>query len=378
MINKPNFNTKKVWNTNKNSKLIIGDNGGFAKTFAADKDKIQKIFAPTIQENPDQKIKTKISNWFLTTKEKYYDKEWFRKINQRLINFQPKKYLNHIICGLVCMFVLGFFVYLAFFDQYFIIRQYNIKFIDNSYLNQKQNIDLVNYFNKNKLYGLFPNNQYWFINNLNLTASAQQLYPNVESIEIDKKTWPNSINLNIKTKKPLLTLSVKENNEQKYWQVATDGTILSQDKAGIWYNLVTVEKPYNLAVQTSTNTTQKFTLQDYSFNKNDIQLKRFLQTQQLFDYLKSMDLKPLTIIYPSLTDTDIIIQTEAGTNLMFDAAEFNLEVQKQRIAEFFETILDKGKLVDLEHKGNFKYVDFRIARKIHFCQKETKCNANLI
>ncbi len=372
-INKSNFSAKKVWNTNKSPKTTLGVGGSNTKTFATDKDKIQKIFAPTIQDNPDQKINTKVSNWFLTTKEKYYDKEWFRKINQKLINFQPQKHGNYALCSLICLSVLGFFVYLAFFDQYFIIRQYNIKFLDNSYLNQKQNIDLVNYFNKNKLYGLFPNNQYWFINNMNLTTSAQQLFPSVESVEIERKSWPNSIDLNIKTKKPLLTLSVKENNEQKYWQIAKDGTILSQDKAGIWYNLVTVEKPYNLAVQTTGNLSQKFTLQDYDFSKNDIQLKRFLQTNQLFDYLKTIDLKPLTITYPSLSDTDIIIQTEAGTNLMFDASEFNFEVQKKRIAEFFGTAIDKHKLLDLEHKGNFKYVDFRITRKIHFCQKDTKC-----
>lgn len=310
------------------------------------------------------------SNWWESTKFDFYDKQWFRKLNYQFVAFDIAKNINRLILGICILSFIGFFTYLSFFDQYFTIKKYTVEYINGSYLNNQQTFDLITHFQKNKLYRVFPNNQYWFANNLSLTASAKELFPEVKSINIKNRQWPDKILLQVETNKPILTIWVTENNEQKYWRINEDGKISSQDKAAIWYNLVKVEKPYSVQGDPS----QQLSLFDHSFENDPSQKQRFKLTKRLLDYFQSIDIKINSTTFPSISDTDIIMESEAGTKFLFDSLAFETDLQIQRLDYFLKSKSDKNDFYELHKKSSYTYFDFRIAHKAHVCKINEKCN----
>jgi hypothetical protein len=389
---------------------------GIGKSFTVDKDKIQKIFAPNItiadkssnieintkanlkteKDNKDifgnitnhselNKRKIKLAsiggfkdnlnnfyiNWWDSIKFDYYEKQWFRSFNYQVQSFQIIKNINIIILGFCTLSLVLFFVYLAFFDQYFTIKKYVINYTSGSYLNAQQTFELVNNFQKKKLYEIIPNNQYWFANNLNLTTSAKTIFPEIKSVKVKDRQWPNQINIEIETSKPLITLFVSENNEQKYWRINENGKISSQDKAALWYNLVKVEKPYTL--QNSENS-ENLSLYSHSFENNPAQKQRFKLTKQLIDYFRSIDTQINSVNYPSISDTDINIETTGGTKFLFDSVLYDEDLQIQRLDYFLKSKVEKLDFYESERGGNYAYFDFRVQNKIYYCQIKDKCN----
>jgi hypothetical protein len=309
-------------------------------------------------------------NWWDSIKFDYYDKQWFRKLNYQLVAFNVTKNLNRLIVGLCVLGLIGFFTYLSFFDQYFTIKKYTVEYIHGSYLNNQQTYDLINHFQKNKLYKVFPNNQYWFANNLSLTASAKEIFPEIQNVNIKNRQWPSNVQLQVETNKPILTLWVTENNEQKYWRINDNGKISSQDKAAIWYNLVKVEKPYVVQGDPS----QQLSLFNHSFENDPSQKQRFKITKKLLDYFKTIDIDIRATTFPSISDTDIIMESSAGTKFLFDSLAFDNDLQIQRLDYFLKFKPDKNDFYELHKKGIYAYFDFRIAHKAHVCKVTEKCN----
>lgn len=325
-------------------------------------------FSTVIKNN----IKDISKNWWNSIKSDYYNKQWFRKLNYQLVAFDLRKNLNRLL-AIFCGFgLVGFFVYLAIFDQYFTIKKYIVQYSDYSYLNNQQTFELVNHFQKNKLYRVFPNNQYWFANNVSLTASAKEVFPEINSVNIKNREWPDKVTLQVDTNKPLLTLRVNENNEEKYWRINSNGKVSSQDKSAIWYNLVKVEKPYSLQGENA----EQLSLFYHSFENDPSQKQRFKLTKLLFDYFKSINLPIATTIFPSISDTDIIIESVNGTQFVFDAIAFEPDIQIERLDYFLKAKLEKNEYYQLEKKSIYSYFDFRIAYKVHLCKVTEKCNAN--
>jgi hypothetical protein len=310
-------------------------------------------------------------NWWDSIKFDYYEKEWFRKINYQFLALNIFKNINKIIVTVVASLLIVFFLYLSFFDQYFTIKKYTVQYSTGSYLNNIQTNELINHFQKNKLYNIFPNNQYWFANGLSLTASAREVFPEIKSVKVSKRDWPNKVTLTVETNEPILTLAVIENNEQKYWRVNENGKISSQDKAAIWYNLVKVEKPYTLQDVESQQTLSLFS---HSFETNTAQKQRFTLTKKLLDYFKAIDLQINSITYPSISDTDIVMESNTGTKFSFDSLILNEDLQIERLDYFLKSKLEKLDFYDLEKKKEFKYLDFRVSNKVHFCKVDEKCD----
>ena len=378
MIKASQYNAKKVWNPNKKS---LGSSSR-SKVFSSDKaklafdqqsPKVSKVYGPermVIQEpNLWDKIKAKFSDW----KKTKHDFAWFRAVNRWFVNFEGIKQFNRNFLKTFCIVLALFLSYLTFFDTHFLIKDYNIQFSDNSYLSPNQTNQLINNLQKNKALGVFPNNQYWFLNTQTLTASAKDLIPEIEAINLTNRTWPDKAEITIETKPILITLSVKENNEQKYWRVSPEGTIVSPDEASIWHNLVTVEKPYNITFQDKDNP-EDASLKNFSFKENKVQLKKFRLIQKLWPVLEASGIKIVSTSVPSLVDSDIFFLTQSGTKLMFDSQVFDAENQIRRATEFLSKIdSDGNKIVDLEKSGKLKYIDFRIAKRLYYCYNGDQC-----
>jgi hypothetical protein len=311
------------------------------------------------------------SNWWDSIKFDFYDKQWFRKLNYQFVAFDVAKNINRLIVGLCMVSFIGFFTYLSFFDQYFTIKKYTVEYISGSYLNNQQTFDLISHFQKNKLYKVFPNNQYWFANNLSLTASAKEIFPEIKNVNIKNRQWPDKVLLQVETNKPILTLWVTENNEQKYWRINENGKISSQDKAAIWYNLVKVEKPYSVQGDPS----QQLSLFNHSFENDASQKQRFKLTKKLLDYFKSINIEITSTTFPSISDTDIIMDSSNGTKFLFDSLAFENDLQIERLDYFLKSESDKNDFYELHKRGNYAYFDFRIAHKAHVCKVIDKCNA---
>jgi hypothetical protein len=310
------------------------------------------------------------SNWWDSIKFDFYDKQWFRKLNYQFVAFDIAKNINRLIVGLCIFSFLGFFTYLSFFDQYFTIKKYTVEYISGSYLNNQQTFDLISHFQKNKLYKVFPNNQYWFANNLSLTASAKEIFPEIKNVNIKNRQWPDKVSLQVETNKPILTLWVTENNEQKYWRINENGKISSQDKAAIWYNLVKVEKPYSVQGDPS----QQLSLFNHSFENDPSQKQRFKLTKKLLDYFKTIDIDITSTIFPSISDTDIIMESSNGTKFLFDSLAFESDLQIERLDYFLKSKTDKYNFYELHKRGDYAYFDFRITHKAHICKFVDKCN----
>lgn len=337
--------------------------------------KIQKTKAKTAQANQSSSLKNKISKMasrgWDSIKFDYYDKAWFRKLNYQFIALDIAKNFNRLAVCVIAFGLIGFFSYLSIFDQFFTIKKYTIEYPINSYLNKQQTSDLVSHFQKNKLFRVFPNNQYWFANDLSLTASAKEIFPDIDSINVKGRQWPDQITLQVETNKPILTLWVNENNQLKYWRVNQNGKILSQDKAAIWYNLVKIEKPYNI----QNSSTEQLSLFNHSFESDPIQKKRFVTTKALLDYFQAIGIEITKTNFPSISDSDIIMESSLGSKFLFDSSLFDTASQIQRLDYFLKSKVDKTDYYALHAKGDFAYFDFRVAQKIHICKIDAKCNA---
>jgi hypothetical protein len=377
MNKNPQFNSKKIWNSGKKS---VGYQSR-SKVFQSSESKISlengvainKVFEPMKAKVDVPNFWTEISHRFDDWKKTKYNFEWFREINSWFVNFHILKKINKNISIVVGILVLIFVSYLSFIDTHFIIKSYDIRFGDNSYLSQAQTTFLVDSLQKNKVLGFLPNNQYWFLNSQTLTASAKEIIPDIEKINLESRVWPNKATLVINTKPILVTLSVKENNEQKFWRISQDGDVVSADNAGIWENLILVEKPYVISFQDKQNN-DSASLKNFSFKNNKVQINKFNLVQKLLPILKENEIKVVSTSVPSLVDSDIFFLTENGTKLMFDSQVFDTESQVKRVSEFLKKIDNNGnKVLDLEQNGKLKYIDFRIAKRLYFCYNGDKC-----
>ena len=375
MLKKPEFNSKKIFNSNKKSLGSVSR----SKVFESDKSKINfenpnnTVFEPVKSKVTIPNFWSKITDRFYDWKRTKYDFVWFREINSWFVNFHVLRKINKNIFRSIIAFLLIFVIYLSFFDTYFLVKSYDIRFGENSYLSETQTNFLISSLQKNKVFGFIPNNQYWFLNTQTLTASAKGIISDIKEIKLENRTWPNKASLLINTNPILVTLSVKENNEQKFWRVSPDGDIVSADNAGIWENLVTVEKPYQVAFQDKQNNNSP-TLKNVSFRNNKVQLNKFNLIQKLWPVLKENEIKVVSTSIPSLVDSDIFFLTENGTKLMFDSQVFDSDNQIRRINEFLRKIdADGNKIIELEKSGKLKYIDFRIPKRLYFCYNGDKC-----
>ena len=284
---------------------------------------------------------------------------WQKEFKLWLIKIQLIPRLNALIGMGSLVVLLLFFFYLCFFDTNFIVKNYQINFTNGSYISNEDMAKIVQSVKDAKLLGIVPNNQYWFLNSQNLTASMSKYEPQIREVKVIDRIWPDKAILEITTEPILLTLGI---NTGEYWRVSQEGRIISKDEAGLREKLVVVERPISL-------NRSGLTLKNYSFKDDLPQLNRFWFINWLWKLLGLLNYKVVSTSLPSLFDTDITITLDSGTKLYFDSSALAQDSQKKRI----ETVLDSKYRSEI-NLGQINYLDFRISRKVFVCLQNRECS----
>jgi hypothetical protein len=341
-----------------------------------------KVFKPAVQRIVTEQIKQKIplkkqskKTFTLGVKSVNYLKQihsfspkgvvhFFKYHIERLRIFER---FNQFMFGLLVLSTLLFVVYLSVFDTFFLVKTYSVSFnqndISQSYLDQDETQSLIQSMKDQKFLGIVPSNQLWFLNSSNVSFIGQKINPQIETIEVKRRIWPNVAELSITTKPILLTLAIQvSSNENEYWRIAPNGSVISKDDAGLREKLVIVEKPvqYNRVGKS---------LKDITFEYNTDQLNRFWYTDWLLKELQPYNLDILNVKYPSLFDNDVFIELANGTILKFNHQTTSKEAEQIRIKEFLNNP-EFGKQVT---QSELQYVDFRISKKLFVCKKGLEC-----
>jgi hypothetical protein len=291
----------------------------------------------------------------------------FKRLRYLSLKFKLVERINYVV-ALTLFASLGLFVlYLSFFDTTFLIKQYNFVFASGSYVSRSDLELITKQFSTQKLAGILPYNQYWFLNEQNLTQAAQDMYPEITQIRILERQWPDTLKLEITTEPVLLTLAI---NSNQYWRISQSGRVLSLDDMNLRENVVTVDRSLYVGYSDLPGTTQ-VSFKDYTFEDKQKQKNRFWFIIWLWQQLKSYNLTTIQTILPSLSDydSDVIVKTNQGTRLIFDVYGVDRPNQEARLKTFFDSELAVN-----EQKGQYAYVDFRTPKKFFVCPKASPCD----
>jgi len=238
-------------------------------------------------------------------------------------------------------------------------------FTGNSYLSLAQIHQITKAFNQKKFLATIPNNQYWFLNDGNLTLLAKSEVPEVESVKIISRSFPNKVTLKINTQPILATLKITEKGQVKYWRISQEGRVITEDTAGLGEKLIEVDK----SVLFSQN---QATFQNYPLQKDLVQVNRIWMTDYIQKFLDKNQISVISRVFPSITDTDVIFVTSQNTRLLFDS---DINSLPREILDARLNILINRTLIDDLNRNSLAYIDFRISsNKIFVCNRSALCN----
>lgn len=290
---------------------------------------------------------------------------FWKTIRYFFFKYQISSRINGFLGKSLIAILIFTLFYLTFFDTFFLVKSYNFSFASDSYLSEKETAQVASSIRKNYFLGFIPNNQYWFLNERNLTESSKQAVPEIYEVKIKDRDWPNGADLEIRTEPILVTLATTENSGKRYWRVSQEGRVVTEDLNNLREKLVRVEQKVDF-------NQSGVTFQDYKLEENKIQLNRLWFITWVWQLLEGLKIPIRSTNLPSMTDTEVKIQTTSGTNLFFesDVEIIPREVMQERIL----TIL-KSSIRDRQDKGEVAYIDFRIpTKKVFICYKGTTCD----
>jgi len=312
----------------------------------------KKSSKPPFFSNPTQWISSSFfqSVELLDQQRRY----WFMK-------FGILKKINVLISSLLILISLLFISYISFFDTYFLVKNYQVEFTTESYLSEQDTQSLLLTFSQNNLLGILPGNQFWYLNNQHLTQAAQRKFPDIQYVYIKERVWPNTAVLVVATRPILLTLNI---NQDQYWRISQTGDVLTRDDMRLKERLVAVKNEIVI------NNRNVDAFKEYSFKQDNIQKEKFWFIDWLWQEMDTIGIKYAQTQIVSLYDTDVIVQTAAGTELRFDSRAFSRSAQHQRLV----SILKNTTLADQEKDSQIRYIDFRIPGKVFVCRKDAVCS----
>ena len=306
--------------------------------------------------------------------------DFLKNLNLLLVQSGIKDRINGFISYSIIITLILFLIYLSFFDRAFLVKDYEIVFSDaksetgqvyTSYLADQEVKKLLEAFNQKKVLGIIPHNQYWFVNDINLTAVARNTIPEIQEVTIKERNWPDGLVVEVKTEPILATVGIYERNQKRYWRVSQKGRIFTEDKAAILENLIFVDSPVTLTSQTAAGKTDQITLQDYQMENSLVQLNRLWFANWLWGQLQANEVEYLETRFPTLLDTDVIVVTKNGTRLIFDSNVENVprEVLTARLNQLL-----RSKVATELLNGEIAYIDFRLeTKRVVICYKNAKC-----
>lgn len=354
-----------------------------------------RVFKPKEGRMISEKIKNKIPTGnkkkkkkqflfgfknFTDSAKKITSRDFLTNFNLLLVQFRLKDRLNGFFSYSIVAILVFFMVYLSFFDTNFLVNEYEIIFTDvkseneivyTSFLADQEIEKILKGFNQGRAFGFIPHNQYWFVNDLNLTLVARNIIPEVREVVIQERIWPNRLVIEIKTEPILATLGIYERNQKRYWRVNQRGQVFSQDTAFILENLIFIDSPVTLTSQTADGSIGQITLQDYELENSQTQLNRLWFANWLWNRFENKEVDILETRFPTLLDTNVIITTRNDTKMYFDSDIDRVprEILTARLEQIFRSEINR----DLR-EGKIAYIDFRLeTRRVVVCYRTEKC-----
>ncbi len=289
----------------------------------------------------------------------------FKKFNYTLLKFKIFSFLNWIIVSILLLGVTGSFIYISFFDQYFLVTNYEVTFGPNSYLEEEEIEAILTRFSTSKTGGVLPENQFWFLNDRNLTISADKAVPEINRVNVKERIWPNKAILEIHTEPILATLSIQENSQRRSWRISQSGRVFTEDKAGLNEQLIHVQRPI-------TYSRLNATFKDYDLEADIDQLNRVWFTNVLWVFFEEQPgVEIISTQFPSMTDTDVQLMTNTGTTLYF-SSDFTT-IPRQNLESRLRGVFNST-LADEQIAGRIAYIDFRIpSQAVFVCYRNQPC-----
>ena len=274
---------------------------------------------------------------------------YLNKLKESFVKVNKVKFGSAVVGFLL----ISFLVYICFIDTIFVIKNYKVSYQSSSYLHQRDIQKYTNSLQEYKVFGVIPANQFWFINGITATNIAKKTIPEIEEIKVTNEIWPDSVELQIKVQDPLLTVKLFENNQLKYWQIAKDGRIFTENINRTTNRILTLQNRINL------DQTQA-TLQDFQLQNNNNYLNKLYFVVYLWDILeKEIGLTVSNTFMADFKDEDVVLITENDTKLYFSSNNFDKISQYQRIKKVFDSEIGVR-----ESAKKLEYIDFRIPQKI--------------
>jgi hypothetical protein len=270
---------------------------------------------------------------------------------------------NRTVATIVIFASVSSLLYITLFDRYFLVKNYEIQYTAHSFLSTEETSKITEHISSEKMLGIIPANQYWFLNGENLTRIAKNYSSEVKSIEVVDRKWPNQAVLKVTTEPVLLTLGVIENGQKRYWRVGQDGEVVTEDTLNLREKLVTIDIEVRFDKQGGT-------LKNYTFSNNQEQKNRFWFVSWLWNELNKQGISITKTSFHSILDTDVVVQTTKGTKLLFSSDSMNAENQAKRIA----VALSGTTIRQAEQEGKYSYIDFRIPKKVFVCERGAECD----
>lgn len=323
-------------------------------------DKLRNTFIPTSQKKFS--FGWKQSHYFSRSNGISIIQSTIYSLKLEVIKWKILERFNRLMIILLVFASTGFVIYLSFFDTYFLVKTYSVDFDEGSFLDQTEVDKIIQNINIQKQFNIFPNNQYWFLNEESITKIAQETVSEVNKVTLVEKNWPSRVELKIETKPILLTLITNENNQKRYWRIGQKGQVVSEDTLGLRENLVSVDRSISFD-KPGVN------LKNYAIEENQQQVNRFWFVVWLWKQLGDLKIQITNTSLPSIMDSDVEIQTLSGTRLLFSSDSFTSDNQKKRI----DSIFYSPSIANREKQGQLAYIDFRIPKKVFVCEKNKVC-----
>ena len=302
-------------------------------------------------------------------------------IKNLIINFRFKDILRYLkqtigksflqkftflFVKLVVIFTLVSFLYLSILDTNYLVQDWAFKYTQDTFLDQEKIEKIVNKFHEERLFGILPSNEYWFANEKNLTYLAKTAVPQVKSIKILSRTFPNKLTLELDLAETISTLVLDINNTKQFWRMDKYGNTFTQDYSGKYINLVYIDTP--VIFEDSNKQLSDLDI----FKDNSKQLDKIYFTIFIRQLLSSLNYTPSSIRLSSINPADGVVSVYLGVNtfLRFDIYKFDKKNVEDRVREVFNsrTLADKLKSEEIN------YIDLSIPKKIYVCYKIYVCN----
>lgn len=262
------------------------------------------------------------------------------------------------LCLSLLVILCSLIVFLSYFDSYHLVKEWDIEFAEDSYLDRQSLERVLEHLKRNRVNYILPANNYWLLNDQLLTESARSSFPQIQNISVKELKYPNRAKIQIATTPLLLSLSVNTPRGIQIWRVDTSGRLFSQDTANRMEKVVYVDRSVTFDRPDTSLGDIRF------FEDNPEQLDRLYFISYTWEILQSYGVLISYTSIPSLNsaDKDVTLHFPNGSKLLLNSSILDRNSYENRL----KTIL-KSNLIQSLEQGRIKYLDLRQSGRVFSC-----------